>query len=73
MRNDTHILKVRSATYHVVKWVPGVHIKVNASDRACGTLRGRREMYAGPRWGNMKDRDPFQDLDVEGRKLTNGF
>jgi hypothetical protein len=52
------MLKVRSATCRVVKFVPGVHIKMDSMGGTCGT-----------HGGNLKERDHLQDLDVEGRKL----
>jgi hypothetical protein len=37
----------------------------------CGTCGVRGEVHKGFWWGNVKERDHFQDLGVDGRTIEN--
>ena len=56
--------------YFILYHAKGDQIKEDEIGRTCGP--NGREIHARFWWGNLKERDNFQDLDIGGRKILQG-
>jgi hypothetical protein len=48
-------------------YLSGDKIGKNEMGGACGAYRGRGEVCTGVWWENLRERDHFEDLGVDGR------
>jgi hypothetical protein len=56
--------------YFILYHVKGDQIKENEISRTFG--QNGREIHTRFWWGNLKERDNFQDLDIGGRNILQG-